>query len=296
MRKFGIYFLKIITASFLILVLLDVAYTLTYVYGVPRNKVSHLLSEESKRIDYIFLGSSRVDNGIDADIIAAKTGGKAINLGVQGGKIDDFYLMLQLLQKQNIRAKAIFIQIGYIYNMEGNSEILKSSLMPFIHNDLIFKFIKERDSQHLPLKYMPFYRYLLYDYKIGFRELLSTALGKESKVNLDNGYSPLYGKSGKELQAHLPNIIRDRNEKIDQINSFAKANNLKIIYFIAPFCSGTKNLDFAAQLSERLPNFWNFSELFLEKDQFFYDCSHLNNEGATEFSEILAEEIVRNGL
>ena len=294
MKRFGIYFVQLLLTSLVILVLLDLVYTYTYIHGTPRNKISHLLSRKNEKIDYIFLGSSRVDNNIDAELIKARTGATAINLGVQGGKIDDFYLMLQLLKKQNIESDAIFIQIDYIYNIKGNSEILQSSLMPFIHDEVISNFIKERNHQYFSLKYIPFYRYLKYDYKIGFREFMNTAIGKESWINLENGYFPLFGTSGKKLQATLPEKVHERNRKIEDINFFARKNGLKIIYFFAPYCSGTENLDFASQLGEKLPEFWNFSEVFLDEDNFFFDCGHLNNKGAKKFSEIFAKEINEN--
>ena len=291
MKKFILYILALFGTSIILLLLLDVLYTYTFKYGTPRNKIAYIFSIENEHIDHIFIGSSRVDNTIDADIIEKETGKKAINLGVQGGKIDDFFLMLQLLKKQEITAKTVFIQVDNIYNIEGNSETLKSSLMPFIHDDVIYSFIKDRDSQHLALRYFPFYRYLIYDYKIGFREFLNTAIGKKSWIDLENGYFPLFGSSGKKLRGNLPETIRNNNEKINQINSFAKKNNLNIGYFIAPYCSGIENLSFSSKLQEKLPNFIDFSGIFLHKDEYFYDCGHLNDRGANEFSRIFAEEI-----
>lgn len=292
MKKFIKYLLALFLTSVLLLYLLDFIYTYAYVNGTPRNKVSYVLSHSNLKINYVFIGSSRVDNNIDAEVIESITGKKAINLGQQGGKIDDFLLILKLLDKQNITADTIFIQIDYIYNIEGNSEILKSSLMPFIHDDLIYGYIKKRDQDYRALKYLPFYRYLIYDYKIGFREFFNTAVGKESWITLENGFFPLKGSSGKRLSGNLPDHILEENRQIEAINSFANENGINIVYFIAPYCSGTRNLDFALKLQNKLPEFYNFSTIFLENEEYFYDCSHLNNMGAKEFSRIFAEKII----
>ena len=298
MRKFLFYILALIGTSVILLATLDAVYTYVFSHGTPRNKIAHILSIEKQHIDYIFIGSSRVDNTIDAKVIEKETGKKAINLGVQGGKIDDFYLMLQLLKKQEITAETIFIQIDYIYNIEGNSEALKSSLMPYIHDEIVSNFIKTRDPEYLALKYLPFYRYLIYDYKIGFREFFNTATGQAGWIDLENGYFPLYGSSGKDLQGSLPDHIRNKNDKIRQINSFARANNLNVVYFMAPFCPDMQNLDFASKLQEKLPNFINFSRPSSLQNEVFYDCAHLNDKGAKEFSQIFAEKIkehINNG-
>lgn len=263
-------------------------------HGTPRNKVSYLLSIENQKIDNVFIGSSRVDNGIDADIIESITGKRAINLGIQGGKIDDFLLMLELLKKQNITAENVFIQVDYIYNIEGNSEIMMSNLMPFIHNDVIYEFVKERNPQYLALRYLPFYRYLKYDYKIGFREFLNTAIGNKTLINLENGYSPLAGSSGEILRGNLPDYIQEENKKIQDINSFARGNNININYFISPYCSATSNIEFSIKLEKKFAKFYNFSTVFSNNDEYFYDCSHLNDKGAKEFSRIFAEKIKVN--
>ena len=251
------------------------------------------MHHENEIIDYIFLGSSRVDNTINADLITDITGKSAINLGFQGAKIDDFYIVLQLLKKQNITAKFVFIQIDYIYNHQGNSEILKSSLMPFIGEDLIAKLIQERDPEYYKLKYIPFYRYLIYDYKIGFREFFNTAIGKENKIDLKNGYFPLYGNDGQNLESSLPNNIINNNRSISDINKFAKDNKIKIVYFMSPICPDTKNIDYSKKLSKKLPKFLDYSHIFPYQGNYFYNCGHLNNEGATEFSKIFAKDILR---
>jgi len=272
--------------------MLDILYTYAYKNSIPRNKVSYLLSINNKKIDYVFLGSSRVDNNIVTKIIENETGKSAINLGVQGAKLDDYFLMLQLLKKQNIKTRKVFIQVDYVYNIEGSSDILKSYLLPYINDDLISKFIEERDSDFFRLKYFPFYRYLTYDYKLGFREFFNSIMKNKSKTNFEDGYFPKYGSQGNKLGASLPKTIVFENKTIKAIDKFAKENNIKIIYFMAPFCNNTTNKDFSAKLKVKIPDLWDYSQLFSE-DNYFFNCTHLNNEGAKEFSKRIAFDILK---
>lgn len=292
MRKFFKYILLLAIILMALLYLLEFLYTHTYKNGIPRNKVSYVMSMNDKYIDYIFLGSSRVDNTIDAEVIEKITGKKALNLGVQAAKLNDLFFMLQLLQKQNIKSETVFIQVDYIYNMEGNSEILKSYLMPYMEDDLIAEYIKERDPDFYKLKYIPFYKYLVYDYKLGFREHFNTFINKKSRLKLENGYDAKYGSTGLKLQASLPKTINKDSKTITAINKFAKENNIKVVYFMAPFCFDTKNKDFSLKLKQKIPGFLDYSQLFTE-DKYFFNPSHLNDKGAKEFSKRIALDILK---
>ncbi len=160
MKKFSIYISILLVSIFVILIGLDSIYTYVFKNGTPRNKLAYLMSIENKKIDYVFIGSSRVDNTVDAEVIEDITGKTALNLGVQGGKIDDFFMLLQLLKKQNVQTEVIFIQIDYVFNMEGNSEILKSNLMPYIEESFLSDYIKERSSDYFFFKkrsFLPLY-------------------------------------------------------------------------------------------------------------------------------------------
>jgi len=269
-------------------------YTYIYQNGIPRNKVAYVLSKQNKKIDYIFIGSSRVNNTIVPKIITDITGKSSVNLGMQGAKPDDYYLMLQLLNKQNIVSDTVFIQIDDTFNMEGTSDIINSSLMPYINDSLISSFVKERNPDFYKLKYIPFYRYLTFDYKLGFREVFNTAIGKRSNIDFDSGYFPKYGFQGGKLASVLPEFINEENNTLNKINTFAKVNDISIVYFMAPYCANTTNLDFSDKLKEKIPSMLNFTRVFLEQEGNFFNCSHLNDKGAKEFSRILAKSILKN--
>ncbi len=295
MKNFIKYIGSLILIIIALLYLLELLYTHTYKNGNPRNKVAYVLSMNDKYIDYIFLGSSRVDNNIDTEVIEKITGKKALNLGIQGAKLDDYFLMLQLLIKQNIKSETVFIQVDYVYNMDGTSDILKSYLMPYMKDDLIASYIKERDPDFYKLKYIPFYKYLVYDYKLGFREHFSTFINKKSRINLENGYDAKQGSTGSKLQASLPISINKESKTIMAINKFAEENKIKVVYFMAPFCFDTKNKDFSQKLKQKIPGLLDYTQLFKE-DNYFFNCSHLNDIGAKEFSKTIAMDILRQEI
>ncbi len=133
-----------------------------------------------------------------------------------------------------------------------------------------------------------------YDYKIGFREFFNTWMGNKHNTDLSNGYMPKFGNSGQALKGSLPNFVKSKNKNFEDIKKFAKENNLKIVYFMAPFCSATKNLDFGSKLKKKIPGFLDFSTMYIDHDEYFFNCSHLNAKGARNFSKLLANTIKNN--
>lgn len=296
MQRLLKYILKISAAVIIILFLLDTAYTYIYKTGTPRNKLAYLLSIKNKDIDYVFIGSSRVDNNINPEVIDSITGKTSINLGIQGGKIDDYFLILQLLEKQHIKTEKIFIQIDYAFNMEGNSNILNSYLMPYLHEPILSEFIKDRSPDYFFLKNIPFYRYMKYDYKLGFREFFNVGIGNEHHTDLSIGYQPLYDKSGEVMAGKLPSSVNKKNKNLNALMEFAERNEVKVVYFMAPYCSSTSNLDFGSKLQEKIPNFTDFSTIFNDHNEYFFNCSHLNDLGAQKFSGTLGRMIIENKI
>src|SRR5690606_16882 len=153
-------------------------------------------------------------------------------------------------------------------------------------NKIIDQYLKGVDSDYKKLKYWPFYRYLKYDYIIGFRQVFNSFINNKPSIDLSSGYFPKFGQSQINKSVSLPENIIEENEDIRKLNIFAEANNIQIVYFTAPFCSQISNLDFTEKLQYKLPIFLNFTSIFSDNQNYFFDCSHLNDVGAKEFSRI----------
>ena len=290
MLRFIKYILLIFFGILLILYLLDSIYSYVYSNSNPRNKISYLISQRSEHINYIFIGSSRVDNTINTDIIEKATGKSALNLGIQASKPSDYLLILKLLEDLEITSDYVFIQMDHSFNLDNNSNILNSYLVPYNNYKSIEEHLNATMDDYWSVKFIPFYKFLKYDYQIGFREFFSSVIGKEIKIELSNGFHPKRGYSGVPLKARLSEKIANRNKFVDSIFSYQKRKNMNIIYFTAPYCPGTSNIDFITKLTEKFEIFWNFSQEINSED-YFYDCLHLNENGANLFSKKITIKI-----
>ncbi len=270
--------------------LLDYAYTRAFYNDTPRNKVQLAAQLENENIDFIFLGSSRVENHIDCDIVRKLTGKSCLNLGFQGGRIKDYRVLASILKENNITFEKLLLQVDYSYNFDNYSPIFLAQLAPFITRDNFPEYLKK----DLPRSFnngIPFLRYASNEKMIGIREVTSQFLKREIAFDLSNGFSPLEG-SGKSVSGHFPDQLKYPNEALENItNLFSE----KVILFTAPYCKIAVNRDsFMQSLVTMYPNVYNFIDIFDTQERYLYDCGHLNAQGAEKFTEILTNEILIN--
>lgn len=294
MKKFSTYIVGGLLIIIVVMSVLDVVYTKIYGTSHPRTKFQYLRSLKNKKVDYVFIGSSRVENGIVPSIVKQKTGKEAVNLGFQAAKLGDIYTLLQLIKEYDIHYETILIQVDYIYNIEGgHSNIFEYEMTPFFRENKVtkaylYRFVENPFANY----YFPFYRYCNNDLKLGFREVFANSIHKKNNVTKDVGYGAKYGNAT-ELSGVLPAVILDKNAVMGSIQSFVKQNKMKVVFYCAPFCKNNRNKDFTTKLKTKIPGFQDFSGA-IDDDAMFINCNHLNDSGARRFTEIFTEEVLMN--
>ena len=270
----------------------DFCFTYVYSSHFQRTKFQYFRSYQNKNIDYVFLGSSRVENNINPVIIDSLTGKTSVNFGFQAVKIQDLLLLVKLMDDYNITYEKLFIQIDYIYNLEQHySNVLEYQLVPFFKKD---KSIQEHFSNNYTESFIntlkaPFLRYAYYDQKNGLREVVSNLRNSKDKFEINKGFAPL---NGTELNSNfeLPNSLAPSNFYFQQLKNYCTKNNIKVAYFCGAIRNDTKNTDFILKLKERIPNLIDLSNSIHDK-YLFKDNLHLNRNGANVFSNKLISEL-----
>jgi hypothetical protein len=293
MKQFILKIALFFAVTLFMMLLLDLAYTKVYQTSSPRTKIQFLRTLKDQKIDYIFIGSSRVESGIVPSIIEKKTGKKALNLGFQAAKLHDIYTLLQLVQHYKIKHERIFIQVDYSYNINQASTIFQPEIIPFMHENEIYDNHLKFDSIHYnQYRYIPFFRYARNDLKLGFREICLNLAKKKTNAVTYQGYSPLYGNAEKH-HFPLPDKIHENNQYIKHIQKFCKKNKINVTFYTAPFCQHTTNLGFISQLKTKIPGLYDFSRT-VKDENLFQNANHLNDNGAQYFTEIFADEVLTN--
>lgn len=292
MKKFTVFIIKIVAILLVIALSLDVIYTFLYTNSIDTSKFQFIKKQENKKINYIFLGSSRVVNHINPTIIDSITNKESINFGVMDAKPKDVFTLLKLLDYYHITADTLFIQTDYYYNSNDKSNFLYVDLIPYIRANKIINTYFEDEKDFLALYYFPFYRYSKNSSKLGIRELIAS-LKRENIFDKNKGYIALTGTETKERtwQRELPRKIERNTIYNDSIKHYMSTNAKKSIFFTAPFRPDTKNLEFISQLKNEFPIFWDFSKQ-IQDTNMFKNGYHLNEEGAKQFSLLISNAII----
>ena len=289
MKQFLLYILKIIIVIILMMYLFDALYSYTFKNSFPRNKVHKILQLEDKHFDLVFLGSSRTENHVDCELVEKLTGKSCVNLGMSGATIGDMLILLSLAEINKITFDSLVIQIDYNFYNSGLSNNFKANLVPFIQNPLIRKELN-KDNDNFYYNYIPFYRYMKYDKVVGFREFFATLINKKPKSEIRFGFKPKRG-IGLEVSGKLPKSFNDTNNEFESIKELVKRTESKLFLFTAPYCQKINNRDKLKELKNVIPTILDYVSLFDNKEKYFFNCAHLNIDGAREFTKILIEDI-----
>ncbi|HEY9221691.1 MAG TPA: hypothetical protein VIO43_08970 [Lutibacter sp.] len=80
----------------------------------------------------------------------------------------------------------------------------------------------------------------------------------------------------------MPKEIAKNNIILDEIIDLCKKNKIELIFYVSPYCSKTKNMDYINKLINKVPNLVDFSKGY--DDKLFVNCGHLNSQGAKKFT------------
>lgn len=287
MKKFITLVAKILLTLLLLLVVLDVIYTIVYMHSSDRGKVQYVFNSEARNYDVVILGSSRANNHFVPELFEKK-GLKTFNYGMSGAHLFEASLMLKLMAERNYKIKTVLLEADLSLCNEQKAEGIASKYLPYIHNSEIIKNHFSNQADFNQLYYIPFYRYIDYDAIIGFREMFSCATHKPTNILDQLGYHPLIGKSG-----NMKNDIRAlkpiRNKYYEEIKQICKENNYNLITVMTPMCTNVKGLDYFEKANKIYPEIHNLENV-VEGDQFFSSCGHMNDTGARRFTSIVIQQ------
>lgn len=288
MKKFLQHFFAIVAFVLLLMLGCDILYSKIYKEANPRGKLQYILRLKNEKIDVAFVGSSRVANHIDTDLFNKLSQKKTINLGVQGAGINDNMLQLKLLLETN-KVKYVYLQIDSNLNNVAPSNISTAEAMPFIENPIIKSHTKEYNPNFHRLYYIPFYRYAVNDSKIGFRETFFTFINKKPAIDPSDGYIPKFGNTipNTKPQVMGEQSILKGNAVLDEIKQLCQQKNTKLVLFITPYCSKINPDSYVVKMKKIAPDLIDLTKGY--PDSLFYNCGHLNDQGAKKLTQALYE-------
>jgi hypothetical protein len=281
MKKFVLFVLKTIAITFVVLVFLDFGYTYVYTHSGCRNKINYVHNSQAKKFDIIFMGSSRANNHFVTQLFTDK-GINAYNFGMSGAGLKDTELLLELMIERHYEIKNIILEVDLNINTDGFSEGTLASFMPYLHQSEVVRHCYENILGYNYLYYIPFYRYIKYDAKVGFREMFFSAIHKKSKGLLHGGYYALYDEE-KNKSMDLSNYFPKKSSSYDKIKHICKINNINLISVMTPMCANVKGIGYFDKVNKIYPEIHNYEKV-VQEDKYFSSCGHMNYLGARIFT------------
>ena len=285
MKKFILNIIKIIALLCLTMVVLDALYTTAYINSSERSKIDYLYNTKDKNYDVVFLGSSRINNHLVPKIFN-DNGYKTFNFGITRSRLEESALMLKMMVERNYKIKNLILQVDININTDDHSEAIRSLFMPYLHWSKTIRDHYRTIPEYNQLLYIPFYRYMHYDARIGFREMYYSLIHKRTNALENKGFNPLVSNQHPLIPADLSKYAPKRNKSYEEIKKICLANHINLIAITTPMCMETINRDYFNHLNEIYPEIRRFENAVTD-DKYFSTCGHMNKDGATEFTKIV---------
>ena len=291
MKQFLFFIGKTILILFISLIALDFLYTGVYLQSNSRSKIDYLYQSENKKYDVVFLGSSRINNHFVPKLFHEK-GYKTFNFGITRSRLEESALMLKLMVERNYSIDTLILQVDLNINTNDHSEAIRSLFMPYLHQSEVIREHYKSIPEYNKLLYIPFYRYMHYDNRIGFREMYNAAIQRETNALHNDGFYPLKTNKRPMVPADLTKYYPKRNKGYEEIKAICKQNNIALIAMTTPMCAETINRDYFNHIHKIYPEIYRMEDTVID-DKYFSTCGHMNEKGAIAFTKIVFDKFFK---
>ena len=288
MNRFLKYTILFLVILFLASLLLDVLYTAIISHSAQRNKIENVIHTTNKKYDVIIMGTSRANNHFVTELFE-KEGLKAFNYGISGAHLFETSLLLKLMVANKYEIKNLVLEADLSICNEKRDEGTTARFMPYIHCNEIIKKHYENEADFYQIYYLPFFRYIKFDNKIGFREVYDVTAKKTTNTLHNKGYYPLISHKKGNMKNDISSLKPIRNKYYEEIKQICKQNNIKLTVVMTPMCENTKGLEYFNKVQQLYPEIHNFENVVTD-DKYFASCGHLNDEGARIYTNRIIKE------
>jgi len=255
---------------------------------------------EKTKADVLIFGSSRASRHYNPNIFTNRLHLSCYNVGHDGNFILYQYAVLNAVLKR-YQPKQIILDITHgEFAIRQNDYERLSALLPYYNGHSEIRPIVQLKSPYEKFKNLSFiypYNSLLFSIAVG-----NAAFNKQKMKDID-GYVPIDKFWNESISApvSLPNYVMD-SIKVKTYESFINdcvKNKIKLVIVCSPYLFKTTNSDNSIDLAKaiaiknKIP-FHDFSTdtSFVNHRQLFADSIHLNNGGATIFSNKVIDKIL----
>lgn len=252
-------------------------------------------SLDSTKADVIILGSSHAHGNYVPKIIVDCLDMTAFNTGMDGNYMLNSYAVYQSITKRytpeiilmDIHPNEIFVGTG------GYDQL--SSLLPYYKANKEIRGVITLKSKFERIKLLskiyPFNSALL---------AIGEGIIKTEDINELNGYKPLYGSMPDTIMTSTKEVGNELDSNkikvLEAIASDCYTRHIRLIFIQSPMhtkVSQEKSVSIINDIATKYgAEFWNYvDDKKFMKPGYFKDHSHMNDRGATEFTNTICDRI-----
>lgn len=297
------YFLFKLVVLFLIVFILDyvIGNILTYFYFKQKSGLLYrtTYSIEKTEADLLIFGSSRANHHYNPNIFENRMNLHSYNVGRDGNFIFYHSAVLKSVLKRYSPKIIILDFVPSEFREENHIYDRLSSLLPYYRTHPEMREIINLKSMYEKVKMFSYiypYNSLIFSIAIGNTEF-------NKKRNYDfKGYIPLKKILNNPIKIDITSSRYEiDNIKINAYKTFIQDcinSNVKLYIVCSPYYIKSNHIDYSVRIGKEIARrnnieFFDYSNnpLFLNNSKLFSDISHLNDNGATIFSNILINNI-----
>lgn len=291
MKSFFLFIGKILFVLLLSAFALDFIYTSVFAQSETRNKVEHVINSKPQNYDVIILGTSRANNHFVSELFE-KEGLKTFNYGMSGAHLFETSLLLKLMIERNWKIKNIIVETDLNLSNEKRDDGTFGRFMPFLHQSETITNHFATEADFTELYYVPFYRYIQFDEKVGFRAWYKTLINEPTNTLSNNGYYPLGHNPKANMKNNIEKLTPLRNRYFEEIKQICKTNHINLIAVTTPMCSNVKGMEYFKKVKALYPEIKEYEHV-VEGDAYFSSCGHLNDKGARLYTAKIIEDLFK---
>lgn len=291
MKSFLIFIGKIILVLLLTAFVLDFIYTTIFAQSEKRNKVENVINSKRQNYDVIILGTSRANNHFVSELFE-KEGLKTFNYGMSGSHLFETSLLLKLMVERGWKIQNVIVETDLNLSNEKRDDGTFGRFMPFMHQSKIITNHFENEPDFIELYYVPFYRYIQFDSKVGFRAWYKTLVNEPTNSLANDGYYPLGFNPKANMKNNIESLVPLRNRYFEEIKQICKSSNINLIAVTTPMCSNVKGMEYFKKVKALYPEIKEYEHV-VAGDQYFSSCGHLNDKGARLYTTKIIEDLFK---
>ncbi|MBP9848067.1 MAG: hypothetical protein KBC58_01375 [Flavobacterium sp.] len=290
MKQFLGFIGKIILVLLLSAFAFDFIYTFVFSQSNTRNKVEQVINSKNQNYNVIILGTSRANNHFVSELFE-KEGLKTFNYGMSGAHLFETSLLLKLMIERGWKIKNILLEADLNLSNEKRDDGTFGRFMPFMHQSEIITQHFKKEPDFTELYFVPFYRYIQFDSKVGFRAFYKTLVQEPTNTLANKGYYPLGTNPKANMKNNIESLEPLRNRYFEEIKQICKSNGINLIAVTTPMCSKVKGMDYFKKVKKFYPEIKEYEHV-VQGDEYFSSCGHLNDKGARLFTTIIINDLV----